>query len=674
MNATDRHRPSSLCAGWARVRNSKRADTDTVFACTAGDQRSVTARAVRAAIRVTTASICEHRAARQGGAGPTLFRRSGPATRPCGPPAGSPVTSPAVFVRVLLGLAVLLLTAAPASADEARLDAARTEVARTIVANMPGATLQTDGGGTVDGTFNVPAAADLAAGRTEVMRDPAFWVAAVSNLLESGSVTLPTPIDWVKPEAFLPTAPVADGPYVSALPRRDRDLSQVTYEWQGRRKTVREFMRTTESDIVAFVRDGAVIAGFYENGWSADVRHQPWSVTKTFIAATVGIAVAEGRVRSVQDGIESYIPELRGTAWEGARIVDVLQMRSGVFWDEDDPVLARNTQVQQWVQAALDLVTGGQLGQGRNDFLRALPKETEPGTKWRYNSGATQVLAWLTEKVYGKPFNRIISEKLWQPAGMDGDARILTDRQGDAIASQGLYSRVFDLARFGELLRNRGATPEGRQVVPAAWVDDMTTLLDAPKGAYGYQTWIGPMPGTFQASGFQGQKISVARENCLVGVRLSHSFGLDSRPGDGPASDPGSYAFGTEFHAQEWNAMYRAVAGHLGTCRRPVDKVRLGRATTLSRRATLRRDALRVRLGASGRPRVVRVTARAGRTRVATRQLTVRPGPQRYVKVPLTTAGRRLLRADPRVHVRLVVRAADTPQRELLAERRPLVR
>ena len=443
-----------------------------------------------------------------------------------------------MIARLAATLALLLLIAAPASADEASLEAARGEVARTIVAQIPGATLRTDEGGQIDGTFNVPAAQDLAAGRTEVMLDPAFWIAAVSNLLQSGSVTLPTPIDWVKPEAFLPTSPVADGEYVSALPRRDRDISQVTYEWQGGRKTIQEFLRTTETDIVAFVREGEVIADFYENGWSADVRHQPWSVTKTFIAATVGIAVAEGRVRSVQDPIEAYIPELVGTAWEGARIVDILQMRSGVFWDEDDPVLARNTQVQQWVQAALDLVTDGQLGQGRNEFLKALPKETEPGTKWRYNSGATQVLAWLTEKVYGKPFNEIISEKLWQPAGMDGDARILTDRAGDAIASQGLYSRVFDLARFGELLRNDGRTPEGRQVVPAAWVRDMTTLLEAPKGAYGYQTWIGPMPGTFQASGFQGQKISVAPDHCLVGVRLSHAFGLDTRPGDGPRRTP----------------------------------------------------------------------------------------------------------------------------------------
>ena len=137
-----------------------------------------------------------------------------------------------MFARFLPALVLLLLMAAPASADEARLQSARTEVARTIVAQIPGATLRTDESGRIDGTFNVPAPEHLAAGRTEVMMDPAFWTAAVSNLLQSGSVTVPTPIDVVKPEAFLPTAPVADGPYVSSLPRRRRDLSKLTYEWQ----------------------------------------------------------------------------------------------------------------------------------------------------------------------------------------------------------------------------------------------------------------------------------------------------------------------------------------------------------------------------------------------------------------------------------------------------------
>lgn len=562
------------------------------------------------------------------------------------------------MVPRLLLAALSALALVPSAAVAARPSigdpVTRAEVAQAIVAQIPGAELRTAEDGTIDPLFNVPAPGDLAAGRTQVIADPDFWVAAVRNLLESGAIVLPTPIDWVKPEAFLPTSPVANGPYVSALPRQERDLSKVTYEWQGEPKTLRQFMRTTETDIAAFVHNGRIVGDLYENGWSSEVRHQPWSVTKTFIAATVGIAVAEGKVRSVQDRIETYVPELKGTAWDGARIVDVLQMRSGVFWDEDTPILAVNTQVEQWIQAALDLVTEGRLGQGRNEFLRALPKETEPGKKWRYNSGATQVLAWLTEKVYGKPFSQIVSEKLWVPAGMAGDARILTDRAGDAIASQGLYSRVFDLARFGELLRNDGHTPEGRQVVPAAWVRDMTTLLDAPKGAYGYQTWIGPMAGAFQASGFQGQKISVAPAHCLTGVRLSHSFGLDTRPGDGPAEKPESYGFGTEFHAKEWNAMYRAVAEHVGGCEprakttaSSVPGLRIVGSSRLSRKAALRRGALRVRIGALTKRTQVTLTATTASSRalrIATRRATLPPGPARWVTVRLTAAGRRWLR------------------------------
>ncbi len=121
---------------------------------------------------------------------------------------------------------------------------------------------------------------------------------------------------------------------------------------------------------------------------------------------------------------------------------------------------------QQWIQAALDLVHERRARvRARNEFLKSLPRVAPQGTTFSYNSGNTQVLAWVAEKVYGKPFNQVIAEKLWQPTGMAGDARMLTDRVGDAIASQGLYSRIFDLARFGELYRNGGRTPDGRQVV-----------------------------------------------------------------------------------------------------------------------------------------------------------------------------------------------------------------
>ena len=459
--------------------------------------------------------------------------------------------------RLLLVAALLAAALAlPATASAAPTPDARAQVVDAVVRAVPGARVNPLAG---EPLLGVPAVDALAAGRAEVMMDPAFWTQVVGNLLVSRTVVLPTPVDLVKPEMYLPTAPVAPGSYVWPLSRRPVDLSGVRYDWQGRQKSLQDFVRSTETDAVAFLHDGQIVTDLYANGWSADVRHQPWSVTKSFISAVVGIAVDEGKVASIEDPVERYVPELRGSAWEGTTIRNLLEMESGVHWDENTPVLAQNTQVQQWIQAALDLYTNGRAGQGRNAFLKSLPRVAPQGTTFSYNSGNTQVLAWVAEEVYGKPFNQVIAEKLWQPTGMAGDARMLTDRGGDAIASQGLYARIFDLARFGELYRNGGRTPDGRQVVSSGWVGESTTMTSVSAGEYAYQWWAGALPGSFEASGFQGQKISVAPQECLTGVRLSHTLGANMSSG----------SFAVEMGGQEWSAVYAAVAQRLGGCAAP---------------------------------------------------------------------------------------------------------
>jgi CubicO group peptidase (beta-lactamase class C family) len=328
-----------------------------------------------------------------------------------------------------------------------------------------------------------------------------------------------------------------------------------------------------------------------------------------------------------------------------------------VHWDEGTPVLAVNTQVQQWIQAALDMYTNGALGQGRNDFLKSLPRVAPQGTKFSYNSGNTQVLAWLTEKLYGKPFNQVISEKLWAPTGMAGDARILTDRVGDAIASQGLYARIFDLGRFGELYRNGGRTPDGRQIVSSRWVRSSTTMTAISEGEYAHQWWAGPTTGSYTASGFQGQKITVSPQHCLTGVRLAHTLGGNFSSG----------SFEVEMGEAEWGALYRAIAARLGGCGAGAGAarsrgargraVRLGGPRRLARRAALRRGALRIVVGVGRRTPVRLSVTSAGRrpVRIASRRVTLRAGRPRAVSVPLTRAGRRMLRA--RRSVRVVVRA-----------------
>ena len=396
-------------------------------------------------------------------------------------------------------------------------------------------------------------------GWLEGWTDPDYWSSYVHDAV-NGRVNVPYPVDPVKPEAYLPNVPVADGPYVASLPVAHRDLSDITYTYGGQTKTIEQFVRTTRTDQVVLVHDGAVIGEFYANGFTADTRHQAWSVTKTFVAAVVGIALHEGRIGSLQDPIEQYVPRLKGTEWEGVSIKNILQMESGVHWDEDTPVLAVNTQVEQWRDLALDLYTDGAAGKTRNEFLATLPSMGyEPGTQFRYNSGNTQVLAWMTERLYGATFEKVLQRKLWRPMGAEDDAVMTSDRVGGVVASHGLFARPHDLARFGELLRNGGKTADGKRVLPRTWVKAMTTMTKVSGGKYGLQTWAHPIaaPDAYSASGFQGQKITVLPSDCLTAVRTSHAFGADLSDGAG-----------TEFYAEEWQTMLRAVADALGGCPR----------------------------------------------------------------------------------------------------------
>src|SRR5690606_5087279 len=125
---------------------------------------------------------------------------------------------------------------------------------------------------------------------------------------------------------------------------------------------------------------------WYANGWSAKLRHQPWSVTKSFTSTLVGIALDEGRIRSVREPIDKYIKALRGTAWQGTTIENILQMESGIQWDEENLFLPANNQVMQWIQMGLDLYTDGALGMTRNEYLMSLPRVAPQGTEFHYNS------------------------------------------------------------------------------------------------------------------------------------------------------------------------------------------------------------------------------------------------------------------------------------------------
>lgn len=350
------------------------------------------------------------------------------------------------------------------------------------------------------------------------------------------------PVDATTVIVILPTNVVHANPAAPALPEARMDLGQLTYEINGHTRTIDQFMQSGSTNAIAFMHNGRFIYDDYQNGFDSQTRAHMWSVTKSVTTALVGIAVAEGLVDSIHDPIKKYIPEAADTVWEGVSVEDLLQMESGTYW-VDVPV----HQPEQLVLMGVDFHTNGLLGMTRDEYLLRLTRVSPPGEHYRYNSGDAQMLAWLLENVYAKPYAQILSEKIWQPAGMQDDALVQVDRLGNTFASMGLMATPRDMLRFGELFRNGGRSLDGRQIVPEAWVAASHNYDKAngggPRG-YMWPHWGGEESGNYTAAGYGHQRVSVAPSLNMVGVR----FGND--PIDTIAPD-------------EWEAVLTAVGNYL---------------------------------------------------------------------------------------------------------------
>lgn len=364
----------------------------------------------------------------------------------------------------------------------------------------------------------------------------------LENLQDGEAAILLLPVDATTVIVILPTNRVRANPAAAPLPEARLDLNEITYEINGRTRTVAQYMQGGNTNAIAFAHQGRFVFDAYQNGFNPNTRHHMWSVTKSVTTSLVGIAVAEGRVESIHDPIKKYLPEAAGTAWEGTSIEDLLQMESGTYW-VDVPV----HQPEELVLMGADFHSNGLYGMTRDEYLLRLTRVSPPGAFYRYNSGDAQMLAWLLERVYGKPYALILSEKIWQPAGMQDDALVMVDRLGNTFASMGLMATPRDMLRFGELFRNGGRGIDGRQVVPEAWVAASHNYDKATGGGprgYMWAQWDNAEPGNYTAIGYGHQRVSVAPGLDMVGVR----FGND--PVDTIAP-------------KEWEAVLTAVGRHL---------------------------------------------------------------------------------------------------------------
>ncbi len=226
---------------------------------------------------------------------------------------------------------------------------------------------------------------DLLQARADLLLSGGQPVRVIEDSMDGEYAILLLPVDATTVIVILPTQVVRANPAAAALPEAQVDLSQLTYEVNGRTRTLEQYMESGQTNAIAFMHNGQFIYEDYQNGYNPKTRAHMWSVTKSVTTALVGIAVAEGLVDSIHDPIKRYIPEAADTVWEGVSIEDLLQMESGTYW-VDVPV----HQPEQLVLMGADFHSNGLYGMTRDEYLLRLTRVSEPGDFYRYNSGDAQ--------------------------------------------------------------------------------------------------------------------------------------------------------------------------------------------------------------------------------------------------------------------------------------------
>ncbi len=270
----------------------------------------------------------------------------------------------------------------------------------------------------------------------------------------------------------------------------------------------------TDRNVTALLvmKDGRIVYENYFLGTTADDLRISWSVAKSYLSALVGILLAEGKIASLDDPVTKYAPMLKGSAYDGATLRNVLQMASGVSFDED--YLDFNSDINRMGRV---LALGGKM----DEFAAGLTARfAAPGQQWQYVSIDTHVVGMVVRGATGRGIAELLSEKIIAPLGLEHAPYYLTDGVGTAFVLGGLNMTTRDYARFGQMFA-QGGRWQGQQIVPADWVA-ASTRPTAPTAAgqtgYGYQWWIpvGAEPGTYMARGIYGQYIYIDTRRDVV--------------------------------------------------------------------------------------------------------------------------------------------------------------
>ncbi len=270
------------------------------------------------------------------------------------------------------------------------------------------------------------------------------------------------------------------------------------------------YMKGQRTAGLVIVQDGKLRLEKYGLDFDGNGKWTSFSVAKSLTSTMVGAAIKDGFIKSLDDKVTQYIPEMKGSAYDDVSVEQLLTMTSGVKWNEDyeDPKSDVARFNEHKAEPGVDVTVS---------YMRKLPREAASGEKWVYKTGETNLIGVLVSKATGKTLARYVSEKVWAPFGMEQDGSWLLGETGHEISGCCVQASTRDMARFGQFILG-GGMAGGKAVLPEGWIAKATTKqadIGDPGKGYGFQWWTYD-DGSYAAQGIFGQGIFIDPKRKLV--------------------------------------------------------------------------------------------------------------------------------------------------------------
>jgi CubicO group peptidase (beta-lactamase class C family) len=270
------------------------------------------------------------------------------------------------------------------------------------------------------------------------------------------------------------------------------------------------YMKDQRTAALVIIQDGKIRLEKYGLDFGPGGRWTSFSVAKSITSTLVGAAIKDGYIKSIGDKVSDYIPDLRGSVYDNVTIKQLLTMTSGVKWNEDygDPMSDVALFNAHKADPGVDVTVS---------YMRNLKREAPPGAKWVYKTGETNLIGVLASSATKKKLSDYLSEKIWQPFGMEQDASWILGTTAHEISGCCLQASTRDFARFGLFMLGEGIA-NGKSVLPDGWVAEATMKhadTNSSEYGYGYQWWT-LNDGAYSARGIFGQGIFIDPKRKLV--------------------------------------------------------------------------------------------------------------------------------------------------------------